>query len=202
LLPRRLSWQAAAARAATEQALAQQHAGALAAAQQQHEAHVKGLQDSCRQQLALQERQHLAAMLRCRQLLEEERQRQQAERDGLVQQLTAHYTAAGMQLQTDAAEQSAQLLLQVQQLTQKRDRLQHQLEAAAVAGQQAAPDGSSRLRAGSLPPAAVAAGASAAVQFSRALQAAEADRAAAIKRAAAADAQLVKQEQELQHVQR
>lgn len=77
-----------------------QHMTALAAAQQEAQQTLEAAQQSWREQAAVLEKQHLQALLRARSAQEQERQQWQRERDELVQQLTAQYTASGVRVRT------------------------------------------------------------------------------------------------------
>jgi hypothetical protein len=91
----RLSQEAATA---ADHTLQLEHIKALAAARQEGQQQVQDAQQSWREQRATLEKQHLQAMLRSKQVQEQERLQWQKERDELVQQLTAQYTASGLQV--------------------------------------------------------------------------------------------------------
>lgn len=59
-------------------------------------------QQCWREQREALEKQHLQAMLLSKQVQEQERLQWQKERDELVQQLTAQYTASGLQVRLSA----------------------------------------------------------------------------------------------------
>lgn len=96
---RRLSQESAAAAAAgAEQELRLQHMQALTAARQEAQQASEAAAAAWQEQRAALEKQHLQALLRLRQAHEQDRQQWQKERDELVQQLTAEFTASGMQV--------------------------------------------------------------------------------------------------------
>lgn len=70
----------------------------LEAERKQAQQAAEAAQQAWQEQRAALERQHLQALLRSKQVQEQERQQWQKERDGLVQQLTAQYTALEMQV--------------------------------------------------------------------------------------------------------
>lgn len=89
---------AAAAAASAEHELRLQHMQALTAARQEVQQASEAAAHAWQEQRAVLEKQHLQALLRLRQVHEQDRQQWQKERDELVQQLTAEYTASGMQV--------------------------------------------------------------------------------------------------------
>jgi hypothetical protein len=71
---------------------------ALEAERKQAQQAAEAAQQVWHEQRAALEKQHLQALLRSKQVQEQERQQWQKERDALVQQLTAQYTALEMQV--------------------------------------------------------------------------------------------------------
>jgi hypothetical protein len=92
---------AAAAVAGVEHELRVQHMKALTAAGQEAQQASEAAAQAWQEQQAALEKQHLQALLRVRQAHEQDRQQWKKERDESVQQLTAEYTASGMQVRWD-----------------------------------------------------------------------------------------------------
>lgn len=95
---RRQCLEAATVQAAADHSLQLEHIQALTKARQEGQMAVEDAQQAWREQRAALEKQHLQALLRSKQVQEQERLQWQKERDELVQQLTAQYTASGMQV--------------------------------------------------------------------------------------------------------
>lgn len=77
-----------------------EHIQAVAAARLEGQQALADAQRAWAEQQAAAEKQHLQALLRCKQAQEEDRQQWQRDRDELVQQLTAQYTASGLQVRS------------------------------------------------------------------------------------------------------
>jgi hypothetical protein len=75
-----------------------EHIQAVAAARLEGQQALADAQGAWAEQQAAAEKQHLQALLRCKQAQEQDRLQWQRERDELVQQLTAQYTASGLQV--------------------------------------------------------------------------------------------------------
>lgn len=75
-----------------------EHIQAVAAARLEGQQALADAQRAWAERQAAAEKQHLQALLRCKQAQEQDRLQWQRERDELVQQLTAQYTASGLQV--------------------------------------------------------------------------------------------------------
>lgn len=107
----RVPAKAAAEDCSKVQQLQLEHIQAVAAARLEGQQALADAQLAWAEQQAAAEKQHLQALLRCKQAQEKDRLQWQRERDELVQQLTAQYTASGLQVRGPPGCPAADCLL-------------------------------------------------------------------------------------------